>query len=55
MVRCEAQATTEAPERSETSANQQTTATIDAPTESMKDKQANDASDYCESSNASVE
>lgn len=55
MVRCEAQAATEAPERSEASANPQTTATNDAPTESMKDEPANDASDYCENSNRSDE
>ena len=55
MLRCEAQGTAEAPERSEMSANPQLTATNDAPSESVKDKQANDASDCCESSNVSAD
>ena len=55
MARCEAQALTEAQERSEASANPQFTAINDAPTEIKKDKSDIDASDYCESSNPSDE
>ena len=55
MARCEAQAPTEAPERSEATANPQFTAINDATTERKKDKPANDATDYCESSNPSDE